>query len=350
MRRRYKWTIGIIALLGIVILLVWAFIEGRREFAIEQERERPVKTPLRISYRDNEAVLALDKETIERSGIAVSTLKLVSHRAQIRAYGTVLEVQDLIDLRNEYINTKARLEKAEAALGASRREYDRLEALNKDNKTVSDKDLQAAKALLVSDRSGVASAEEALHAIEYKIRQQWGKDISEALLKNSSSIDRLLRQEDLLTRVTLPIEARVLSFPQKAFILSGASLIPASLLSPAPQTDPRIQGISLFYTLHAEGTGLIRGMNITAYLPVGPESEGVVVPRQAIVWRDGSAWVYVEKEEGKFVRWEIPTDNPVEKGFFVSKALTPGDRLVVKGAQSLLSEEFRTMTQAGEEE
>lgn len=349
MRRRYKWTIGIIVLMGIVLLSVWAFIEGRREVAMEQERERPVNAPLRVSYKDNEAVITLDKETVERSGIAVSVFKQIFHRAEVRAYGMVEDVQDLIDLRNGYITAKAQLEKSEAVLEASRREYERLEALNKDNKTISDKNLQAAKALYLSDRSGVLSANEALLVMEYKIQQQWGKGVSEALLGNSSLIDRFIRQEDLLIRVTLPADIHIVSFPQTALIQIADSLASASLLSPAPQTDQRIQGISLFYTMPVKGTGLIRGMNVTAYIPLGPESKGLIVPRSAIVWRDGNAWVYVEEEKGKFVRHEIQTDNPVEKGFFVSKGIMPGDRLVTKGAQSLLSEEFRTMIQVGEE-
>jgi len=74
----------------------------------------------------------------------------------------------------------------------------------------------------------------------------------------------------------------------------------------------------------------------------------VVVPAAAIVWLQGRAWVYVEKAPGQFVRREVPAEMPLAEGWFVAKNLTAGERVVVQGAQILLSEEGRAAVHGSE--
>ncbi len=79
----------------------------------------------------------------------------------------------------------------------------------------------------------------------------------------------------------------------------------------------------------------------------GKRTPGVVIPDSAVVWLDGKAWAYVQKGREKFVRQEVATNHPVGKGWFVTKNFQDGDRVVVQGAQLLLSEEFRAQIQIG---
>ena len=55
----------------------------------------------------------------------------------------------------------------------------------------------------------------------------------------------------------------------------------------------------------------------------------------------GKAYVYVQTANGQFTRREIRTDSPVSAGYFIGNQLAPGTRIVVAGAQTLLSEEFK---------
>jgi hypothetical protein len=75
---------------------------------------------------------------------------------------------------------------------------------------------------------------------------------------------------------------------------------------------------------------------------------GVVIPDSAVVWLDGRAWAYVQKGRESFIRQEVVTSHPVVKGWFVTKKFQNGDRVVVQGAQLLLSEEFRAQIQIGD--
>ena len=90
-------------------------------------------------------------------------------------------------------------------------------------------------------------------------------------------------------------------------------------------------------------------MNFTAYMPQGSPLKGVLVPKEAIVLWQGRAWVYARKDAGHFVRRETPTDVPTAEGWFVTQGLAPGDQVTVKGAQLLLSEEFRSQIKETED-
>jgi hypothetical protein len=50
--------------------------------------------------------------------------------------------------------------------------------------------------------------------------------------------------------------------------------------------------------------------------------------------------VYLQTNEDRFTRREVPLDRPVESGWFVSSAVTEKDRLITGGAQTILSQEL----------
>jgi hypothetical protein len=77
--------------------------------------------------------------------------------------------------------------------------------------------------------------------------------------------------------------------------------------------------------------------------------QGLLVPTDAVVQWEGLAWVYVARGERRYVRELVSTDDPVDGGYLVHSGLAPGDAIVVRGAQQLLSEEFRARATAGEE-
>ncbi len=65
----------------------------------------------------------------------------------------------------------------------------------------------------------------------------------------------------------------------------------------------------------------------------------MVVPRDAVVRTEGKGWVYVATGDDHFTRKEIALDRATENGWFVTNGVAAGDKLVITGAQSLLSEE-----------
>lgn len=68
MNRPLKLLLGVVLTVGLIGLLIFAFIEGRAELAREREREQPIKIPPRISRNQNgEFIVTIDRETQVRT-------------------------------------------------------------------------------------------------------------------------------------------------------------------------------------------------------------------------------------------------------------------------------------------
>lgn len=342
-----KWMSAVVAFAGIGAFVLWAFLEGRKERATEAERERPIKVPLRVATEKGENVITLDQATQKKSGIVVAPLKSVLHQEELRAYGMVTDLQELIDLRNNFAAAKAQVEKTGASLEASSREYERLKALQ-ENRNISAKVFQAAEAAWRSDEASARAAETTVNVLEQAARQRWGAVLARWFFNASKDFELLMERKVVLLQITLPPTPRLSSAPRQARIQTPQGKVAsATIVSPSPRTDPRIQGMSFFYLTQAQASDLLPGMNVLAYLPNGSQIQGVIVPAGAVVWWQGKAWIYVQKDSDRFVRHEIPTDAPIKDGWFVGKDLSPDDRIVTTGAQLLLSEELRSQILVG---
>jgi hypothetical protein len=292
-------------------------------------------------------VVTLGTAAQQRGDIVTAPVEAMTYAGEIRAYGSVLQIQNLTELQNNYIQAKIQAAKAVVSLESSRKEYERLKALNEDNKNISDKALQAAWSALRSDEENVRASQEAMVIMEDTARQQWGRVIAQWMLKGSPALRRLLQQEEVLIQLTLPAGVRVIRMPERISLsLADGSTVSASFISLSPRTNPHIQGISLFYEAPSAGK-LLSGMNVTAEMPSSGTQSGFFVPASAVIWLQDKAWVYLKKNETGFSRVEVPVSNPLNEGYFVSDVFSSGDQLVVKGAQALLSEESMPKTSGG---
>lgn len=327
-------------------LAIWGFVEGRKELALEQEREKPVNVPSRVVTQDGGTAVVFDAETQKRADIAVAAVQQTARRGEMTALATVLPLLELVDLRNAYVAAKAQSERTRAAMEASRREYDRVKALHGDERNVSDKVLEAAQAVWRGDEAAARAAAEALDAAGRSIRQKWGMTLASAVENDAPLFRDLAEQRQVLLRVAVPAGS-VVKPPATVRVDAGdGSFRSGKLVSPSPQADPRIQGPSFFYA--APPDSLLPGTTLTAYLATGAEQSGGIVPADAVVWWQGKSWVYLQTAPDRFVRRELPAAMAVEQGWFVAGAFKDA-HVVIKGAQSLLSEELRAQIQVGEE-
>lgn len=325
-------------------LAIWGFIEGRKELAQEQARERPVPVPSRVVSQEGGTAVMFDPQTQKLADLGAAAVEPATRRGEIAALATVLPPQALSDLRNRFVAAVALADKAVAALEASRREYERLKALHGDNRNISDKALQAAEAAWRSDQAAERSAQAAVNAIRQESRQTWGAVLTAAIVKNTPLFQRLAMQKEMLLRIAAPSGSRLPVPPGKVSVAGDDGVLrTAALISASPQADPRIQGPAFFYLAAAEG--LLPGTALTARLPVGPPESGATVPAAAVVSWQGKAWYYVESTPGRFVRRELVDAVPVAAGWFAPRL--PAMRVVVRGAQTLLSEELRGQVQTG---
>jgi hypothetical protein len=341
--RRRRWARPAALALAVLlpVVLIAGGCGGGGRDPDDEEEERPVSAPPRLATENGQTVIVLDPATLSRSGIAVEALTAATHAASSTAYGSVLDLTDLAVLRGSFAAARSRVDKGRAALAASQAEFERLRTLYADGQNASQRALQAAAATARSDEVEVRAAESALEAQRALARQRWGVVVAGWLDDTAAPLAALLEDKERLLEITLP-PGSAPPAPQAVVAVQAAAgpIVVARVVSAAPRSDPRIQGATFLCTVPAS-PGMLPGVTVVGQVPVGPSSAGVLVPASAVVWWQGRAWVYVEKGAGTFGRIEVATGAPVPGGWFVSAGLAVGDRVVVRGAQTLLSEEGR---------
>jgi hypothetical protein len=348
-----SWWVKLLVAAGVVAcgaLLGWGILAGRDEAAVEAQRERAIKVPVRVSGKNGDPVIRLDAETQQRSGIETGVPPSTPHPEELRAYGMVLDVARLTELSNNYANAKAQVQTAQAKLAMSKPAFDRAQKLFNETHVVSQAQVQAAEASFGTDQASLVAAEAQVRTFTATAYQEWGPVLGKSLIEESPMIKALIERQSFLLQITLPPGVFLSAPPAAASIEIGkAARGEITFVSPATRIDPKIQGLSFFYAASAE-TGVLPGMNVLAFLPSGKSTEGVAVPASAIIWWQGRAWVYRRTGEETFTRVAIATDLPAPGGGYVANDVAKDAEIVTHGAQLLLSEEFRAQIQVDEDQ
>ncbi len=287
-------------------------------------------------------------QQLTTSGIEAQALPTTRFQPQTSAYASVLDPGPLLQLRGQLRSAQLQTDAARAQAAASEREYQRLAVLNGQDHTVSDKVTETAHATRDADRAHLEAAQASLLAARDTARSRWGDVLTGwALAARSPQLDALNSGQQALLSVALPHSEAAGTPPPTIHIgvpgSSGTQII-ARLISPSPLADPVIQSPTYFY--QAPRAGLRTDMRIDALLPTGQSVDGVVIPNSAVIWYANRPWVYVQPTDTQFVRREIAVDTPAPGGWFVAQ-WHGGERVVVKGAALLFSQEFQPKPQPG---
>lgn len=310
----------------------------------EEDKKAAVAVPSHVSVQNGQTVITLDASTQQRMGLATAILPSAKARAEEMASATILAAQELLTLRNNYVAAQSQLQKAQASASVSEQEYQRLKNLYEKNQDASQKSVQAAQGVFRSDLASLSAAQHDLALQKFAVQQNWGPAIAGWIADGSKELDQVLSQNLLLVQVTLPPE-KAFHTPRRILLSTAAGeLVAARYISPLPRTSPLIQRASLLYAIPFRPS-LAPGMNLVARLPEGPARHGLIVPYSAIIWQQGQAWAYLQVNATQFTRRQVSTDTPLSNGYFITSGFKPGDRILVSGAQFLLSEEFRSQIQ-----
>ncbi|MGH9353611.1 MAG: efflux RND transporter periplasmic adaptor subunit [Terriglobia bacterium] len=341
-----KWLLGVVLVVIAAAVLLRTFAQPHKDPPDQDDEDQAesVQTPSRVSVINGQTVVTLNEATQKRIGIVTQALRAIEARQQTTAAATILPAQDLVTLRSALIAAQAQVEKAQVSVDVSRKEYKRLKTLYQENQNASQKSVQAAEATLRMNRATLQAAQQELEVQKAAAIQSWGSAVAGWIAAGTGQLARVLNQQGLLVQVTAPPGNAFTAAQTVGLSTPEGRLIRASYVSTIPRVDPRIQGISLLYAVRSR-PGLAPGLNLVAHLPVGRRLKGVLVAGTAIVWWQGQAWVYEQTAPTQFTRMLVPTDEPLRSGYFVTQGFAPGSKVVVRGAQDLLSEEFRSQIQ-----
>lgn len=332
MRQRF-----VVTLAGLVVAggLAWAFLARRGELASESAADAPVVWPHRLQRADgpfgSEAALVIDSGTLARLNITTRVLR------QATAAGMGLA------LSGELVADPSRMTTVRAAVaGRLVGNAGHWPALG---------ELVSAGAILgqVSDARPL-SAPRAGTVTRVSVQPGEVVQAGQVLLE-------LTDQSQLLARIVWRSDAPAVA--PATLLLSpladapGNSRALAQLVGPAAGVDSLTRAPVYLYRVPRVWSGARPGTPIVATLRDARSSaHGVLVPNDAVVQWQALSWAYVEHGRDRFVRRRVDTSHPVPGGWLVTPppapgqprdpwALAPGDTVVVRGAQILLSEEFR---------
>jgi hypothetical protein len=321
-------------------LAVAALLGGcgkKEEAAADEHNGGP---PKRVRQgADGETIVTLDEAMQTRIGLKIESLAAAQLGPEVKGFGRVVDPAALASLVADFTT-------ARAANDTSQAEFKRLKTLASQN-NASERALQTAEAAAVRDQAQFESA-------RLKLLASWGAGVADrsdlpAFIQSLGSLDTALVRVDLPPGNALktpPVGARIVS------LAGEQSPVEGKFFGQTPAVDLQTQNQGFLFLVEPNTSRLAPGAAVTAYLKIGGEPVGgVVVPRAAVVRYQGAAWIYIQSAGTNFTRRVLSLDRPAENGWFITSGVAANDRVVVTGAQALLSEELNASGfQSGERE
>lgn len=326
----------------LLIALVVLGLAGTLWMGIRKQREKPAAEEAAAGEKKEDEdkpedfVVKLEKEKAEALDLEKEEPQKTEVSPHRVAFGRILDPTPLVTLDGD-------LAAADAALAASRAEYERTQKLLAAGENTSRKNAETAEAQFRADEIKAESLRSAA-------RLTWGTAFSTSDAKERRDfIHRLVEATTVLARVDvlpgdalsdLPRAARVQILGREDQSIETKSVVPAA------DVEVKAQAQGFILRIDEPPFPLRPGMALTAWLELAqPARTGFILPRSAVLRHDGRTWVYVQEEEERYVRKPVKLDTllPGDKGWFVNAdgGLKADDLLVVSGAQALLSEELK---------
>jgi biotin carboxyl carrier protein len=319
-RRVALLLVAVVVAAGLLLL----YRRHRREVALESQRDAPVVAPSRVREARGTVVVSLDTAERRHVGLEVAPLAPDSGGPEARLPGEVVVERERAATLRAPITGRLSLPSGARwpRLG------ERVDA--------------GVPIAQVSDARPLALP---IGGVVTSVAAQPGAlvEAGQVLLEVADFTHPLVRVVWLASAGDIPA-ARVR--------LEGgpAVRVIARLVGPAPEADPVTRRPAYLYRAERAWPGATPGTPIEAVVRgSGPASAGVLVPDRAVVQWEGLAWAYAQRGAGHYERVRVPTDRPAPGGWLVGPPLTPGDTIVVQGAEELLSEEFRARVTVGDE-
>ena len=275
-----------------------------------------------------------------------------------------------ISLNNQLTTAESELKASTASMSTARSGYERTKILNADDKNVSDQVLQDATARLQAEEARFQAATQTVRQIQASLQAadptgsrrlivERGGEVVDLIAQPGEAIEpgspilRVAKLNHLLARIDIPVGQHVpvsvttariapVGFEQQS-ISAQRIAVAIAAGTPTQGQAQQAQGEAFLFRLTNNLFGLRPGVAVTAYLNVpGPAQPGVIIPQSAVVRFQGSGFAYIQTVSDAFVRKQVSLDHPAGDGYFTAENFQPGDRVVVAGAQILLSEEFKS--------
>ncbi len=285
--------------------------------------------------------LSVSKQTL--AGIKTQPLVSAHYQPEFQAIAQVVDLQPLLNLREQYFNAQTEVESASAALALVQQASNRVQELYRHGVS-SKRQLQDQQLADSAAHARVTSSQYRLQSINDNLAANWGETLSHwAKDSNNHDFESLINGRQALLLISLPAG---LALPKNvkeiAVNATGNRQTPqmAVLIANAPQGSELSQGETYFFK--TSRTKLRTGMRLSAWVAtLGQLLTGFVIPASALMWHAGLATIYLKTAPEQFQRYTFTHFQPIAEGYFVAEPFPANAEVVVTGGQILLSQEFQ---------
>ena len=334
----------------LIITLIWIImLLGKDEFLESDDNDNDNDETI-VDYtiiKDGLTYINLPALVEKNSGIKLQKISISTHEQSIPSYGITVNLSPLLKNQNDFTNLKYQKTKLLAKLDEEAEQISKLIILNKDNKNIADSVVQE-KNIEISDlKNDIAIINNNIKNLLSNIDHRWGKDFKELIADSKNHyLEKLLHNEYRLIKITIPINQTLDIIPKEIKVSPSnqpKKTYKATFISKAQDTDQSIQGKSFYY--YVTENDLEIGLKLKAFIvsdKIEPDNAYLFIPKESVIWSSGKAWVFIKNNEGNFLRKPLPRLVEIDGGWIIKEGIIiENDKIVVDGAQLLLSEEFK---------
>lgn len=287
-----------------------------------------------------EGTVTLSPSSVSASGIQTAVLKKDAQIPRIKAVATVMDVRPLLTLAAQLQSSKAQAAAATLAASAATAEARRSQRLFQQGQNASLRDMQAAAAAAAQAHAQQIAASAQAMATRSNASVRWGSSLTRMIESGPQALSAFVDGQRALLSVVMGSGTAAPATDSLQLELPDGSTASAHLIGPSPQADAVVQGPTYFYRV--DGAGLRADQRLTALVPRERHAyTGIALPAAAVIWYAGQPWAYIETKQGHYQRRPLSQNTQQPGDWFQTHGFKAGERVVVRGAELLLSEELK---------
>ena len=343
-------SLTIIVLQSVLIIgLLWLIVYlGKDEIfraSIDSDSGIVSESEVEILVSIEKKIITLPNSIIKNSGIESQIISESKNQSLYSSYGYVVNLKNLIDYKTNYSNINFEINKLNTQLKEESQHFKKLKFLNEDNKNIADSVVHEKEIEINNLRNNLNIQKSNKNNLLQTISQEWGNPFKELLTHPKKSLlKNIFNSETRLLKITITDNKLQKLIPSELMVSSlnqPKNKYKANFITKSPIGNPDIQGRAYFYL--TSSNSLMMGSKINAFIKTGEGShvKKFHIPKSAIVWNDGKPWIYAKSGNNSFLRHPLLKMKEVNEGWIVQFNNISPKEIVTKGAQLLLSEEYK---------
>ena len=290
------------------------------------------------------STITLDEKTQTIAGIQTQALEVAKQPMEFVTYGKVISPQPLLELRTKYLALLAQNKSLYARFNESQQNLLRTKNLYAQG-VLPARRLEEQQARWQENKSRLDEKSNQLQTLISISRQVWGEPLTSWFVdSNDKKSGEFLQQKALLLQIIIPANIHLISEVKKTFIdetHQRQNAVHVTLISASPIIDPISQSQTYFFK--CQERKIPYESQFTAWIATNNQDiKAISIPRSALVWYLGQAYVFIKTANDQFSRRLIPSLITNQQGSFSYENLHVGEEIVVTGAQTLHSQSLKS--------